>query len=75
MTLSQSTDRDLFAAPLIFLAGPTAIGKTELALRLAEEFGCEIIGVDSMQIYRCMDIGTAKPSRAERGRVVHHLID
>lgn len=62
-------------APLIFIAGPTAIGKTELALTLAEEFDCEIIGVDSMQIYRYMDIGTAKPTVAERGRVPHHLVD
>lgn len=69
------TEEDLFAKPIIFLAGPTAIGKTELAITVAEELGCEIIGVDSMQIYRYMDIGTAKPSRVERGRVPHHLID
>lgn len=75
MAASHPVDREGFSAPLIFLVGPTAIGKTDLALGLAEEFGCEIIGVDSMQIYRHMDIGTAKPSLAERGRVPHHLID
>ena len=57
------------------LTGPTATGKTDLALRLAEAHGCEIIGMDSMQIYRRMDIGTAKPTPAERARVPHHLID
>jgi len=55
--------------------GATAIGKTELALRMAEEFNGEIIGVDSMQIYRYMDIGTAKPTSQERARVPHHLVD
>jgi tRNA dimethylallyltransferase len=55
--------------------GPTAVGKTELALSMAGRFGCEIISVDSMQVYRYMDIGTAKPGRAERAAVVHHLID
>jgi len=59
----------------VFLAGPTAVGKTEIALRLAEGLGAEIISVDSMQVYRGMDIGTAKPSPAERQRVPHHLID
>jgi len=62
-------------SPMIFVAGPTGIGKTELSLTLAETLGCEIVGVDSMQIYRYMDIGTAKPSNQERGRVPHHLID
>ena len=60
---------------IIALVGPTAIGKTELALEIAEKFSCEIIGVDSMQVYRYMDIGTAKPSQKERDRVPHHLID
>ena len=59
----------------IFLAGPTAAGKSEIALRLAEKIGGEIISVDSMQVYRGLDIGTAKPSPAERARVPHHLID
>ena len=59
----------------IFIAGPTAVGKSEIALRLAEQLGGEIISVDSMQVYRGLDIGTAKPSPAERARVPHHLID
>ncbi len=59
----------------IFLAGPTAVGKSEIALLLAEKIGGEIISVDSMQVYRGLDIGTAKPSAAERARVPHHLID
>jgi tRNA dimethylallyltransferase len=59
----------------IFLAGPTAVGKSEIALLLAEKIGGEIISADSMQVYRGLDIGTAKPSPAERARVPHHLID
>ena len=59
----------------IFLAGPTAVGKSEIALLLAEKIGGEIISVDSMQVYRGLDIGTAKPSAEERARVRHHLID
>ena len=59
----------------IFLAGPTAVGKSEIALRLAGRIGGEIISVDSMQVYRELDIGTAKPSAAERARVPHHLVD
>lgn len=59
----------------IFLAGPTAVGKSEVALLLAEKIGGEIISVDSMQVYRDLDIGTAKPSAQERARVRHHLID
>jgi tRNA dimethylallyltransferase len=59
----------------IFIAGPTAVGKSEVALQLAETLGGEIISVDSMQVYRGLDIGTAKPSAEERQRVPHHLID
>jgi tRNA dimethylallyltransferase len=59
----------------IFIAGPTAVGKSEIALLLAEKIGGEIISADSMQVYRELDIGTAKPSAAERVRVPHHLID
>jgi tRNA dimethylallyltransferase len=59
----------------IFIAGPTAVGKSEIALRLAEQLGGEIISADSMQVYRGLDLGTAKPSPAERTRVPHHLID
>jgi tRNA dimethylallyltransferase len=59
----------------VFLAGPTAVGKSEIALQLADRMGGEIISVDSMQVYRGLDIGTAKPSPADRARVPHHLID
>lgn len=60
---------------LLVIGGPTGSGKSELALRLAEEIGGEIVNADSMQIYRGMDIGTAKPSAEERARVPHHLLD
>jgi len=61
--------------PLIVLVGPTASGKTSLALRLAEEFNGEIVSCDSVAVYREMEIGTAKPSREERALVQHHMID
>lgn len=57
------------------LAGPTASGKTALSLQLAKAHGCEIVCMDSMQIYRGMDIGTAKPTREERQAVPHHMLD
>lgn len=57
------------------IVGPTAVGKTELVLELAGQLGAEIVNIDSMQIYRYMDIGTAKPSREERQKIRHHLID
>ncbi|MGD0251302.1 MAG: tRNA (adenosine(37)-N6)-dimethylallyltransferase MiaA [Verrucomicrobiota bacterium] len=59
----------------ILIAGPTAVGKSQIALQLAGRLGGEIISADSMQVYRGLDIGTAKPSPAERARVPHHLID
>jgi tRNA dimethylallyltransferase len=59
----------------IFIAGPTAAGKSEIAMTLAEKIGGEIISVDSMQVYRGLDIGTAKPSATERQKIPHHLID
>ena len=59
----------------LFLLGPTASGKTAVALALAERFPVEIVSVDSAQVYRGMDVGTAKPCAAERERVAHHLID
>jgi len=62
-------------APLIVLAGPTASGKTTLALTLAERFDGEIVSCDSVAVYRQMEIGTAKPTPAERDRVPHHLLD
>ena len=58
-----------------YLAGPTAVGKSALALELAEDLGGEIISVDSMQVYRGLDLGTAKPTAGERARVPHHLVD
>lgn len=61
--------------PAIFLMGPTAAGKTDLALALVEAGQCEIISVDSAQVYRGMDIGTAKPDAATLQRAPHHLID
>ena len=57
------------------IVGPTAVGKTEVSLRVAEELRAEIVSVDSMQIYRGMDVGTAKPAAAARARVPHHLVD
>ena len=59
----------------LFLAGPTAVGKSDVALCLAAWLGGEIISVDSMQVYRGLDLGTAKPSAADRRRIPHHLID
>lgn len=61
--------------PLILIIGPTAVGKTELAIQLAERLNGEIVSADSRLFYRGMDIGTAKPSREETARVPHHLID
>jgi tRNA dimethylallyltransferase len=61
--------------PLIVLVGPTASGKTSLALRLAEEFNGEIVSCDSVAVYREMEIGTAKPSHEERALIQHHMID
>jgi len=63
------------APPAVLLLGPTASGKSALALALAEDFGGEIVSVDSAQVYRGLDIGSAKPDRATRERVPHHLID
>jgi tRNA dimethylallyltransferase len=57
------------------LTGPTASGKTQLGIDLAERLGAEIVSMDSMALYRGMDVGTAKPTLAERARVRHHLID
>ena len=59
----------------LFIAGPTAAGKSAIALALAQKIGGEIISVDSMQVYRGLDLGTAKPSAADLARVPHHLIN
>lgn len=66
---------DVSVLPVVLLLGPTASGKSALALTLAQRFDGEIVTVDSAQVYRGMDIGTAKPSLAERARVPHHLLD
>ncbi len=66
---------DIITQPCLVLVGPTAIGKTELSLTISRRFNCEIISVDSMQVYRYMDIGTAKASVSERAEIPHHLID
>ncbi|MEY4735207.1 MAG: hypothetical protein RL428_542, partial [Actinomycetota bacterium] len=63
------------SAPLIIICGPTATGKSDLALEVAEELDGEIINADSMQLYQGMDIGTAKLSVAERRGIPHHLLD
>lgn len=57
------------------IVGPTAVGKTEIALDVAEALGAEIVSIDSMQAYRGMNVGTAKPDDAARARVAHHLVD
>lgn len=67
--------RQVSQVPLICLAGPTASGKTAVGVAVAQAIDAEIISVDSALVYRGMDIGTAKPSVAERGGVPHHLID
>ncbi|WP_319547714.1 tRNA (adenosine(37)-N6)-dimethylallyltransferase MiaA [Desulfogranum marinum] len=67
--------QQIISTPVIVLVGPTAIGKTALSLRIAEQFHCEIISMDSMQVYRYMDVGTAKASLEERTQVPHYLID
>ena len=61
--------------PLVILTGPTAVGKTGLSVRVAREIGAEIISADSMQVYKYMDIGSAKVTPEEMGGVPHHLID
>ncbi|OGR31256.1 MAG: tRNA (adenosine(37)-N6)-dimethylallyltransferase MiaA [Desulfuromonadales bacterium GWD2_61_12] len=70
-TMNSSPQR----IPVVVLCGPTAAGKTALSLRLAERWPVEIVSADSRQVYRCLDIGTAKPTREERAAVPHHLID
>ncbi len=61
--------------PILIIAGPTAVGKTDASIQLARELGAEIVSADSMQIYRGMDIGTAKPAAEQRKLVYHHMID
>ena len=61
--------------PLVIIAGPTAVGKSDAAVELAKRIGGEIISADSMQVYRGMDIGTAKMRPGEMGGIRHHLLD
>lgn len=61
--------------PLICVVGPTAVGKTALAVELARRFGGEVVNADSRQVYRGMTIGTAKPTKAEQAKAPHHLVD
>jgi tRNA dimethylallyltransferase len=60
---------------IVIICGPTGVGKTGLAIRLAQRFGGQIVGADSMQVYRGMDIGTAKPTDEEKAAVRHHMVD
>lgn len=60
---------------VVIIVGPTASGKSRLAMELAERFNAEIVSADSMQVYRSMDIGTAKPTKEQRAKIPHHLID
>lgn len=73
MTIEMSGNKERI--PLAAIVGPTAVGKTALALELAEKMGAEIVSADSRLLYRGMDIGTAKPSPEEQARVRHHLVD
>jgi tRNA dimethylallyltransferase len=68
-------DPDSLAAKAIFFTGPTGAGKSDAGIALAERLGAEIVSMDSMAVFRGMDIGTAKPSRDDRRRVPHHLVD
>jgi tRNA dimethylallyltransferase len=70
--MNQTTSQDI---PGIVILGPTASGKTSLALELAPLFSGEIVSCDALQVYKHMDIGTAKPSKAEQGEVRHHMLD
>ena len=60
---------------VIVIAGPTAVGKTSLSIKLAKELGGEIVSADSMQVYKTLDIGTAKPSQSEMEGITHHMLD
>ena len=74
MTSKKSSEENKLPKAVI-ICGPTGSGKSALAMRLAEKYGGEIIGADSRQIYRRLDIGTAKPSLQDRQRIMHHMID
>jgi tRNA dimethylallyltransferase len=73
--LEPSPEPEPLPGPVLAVVGPTAAGKTELALELADRLGAEVVSADAMLVYRGMDIGTAKPTPEERARVRHHLVD
>ncbi len=73
--MTRTDPTDLAPYPVVVLTGPTAAGKSRLALDLARRYDAEIVNADSMQVFRFMDIGTAKPSLEERALVPHHLFD
>jgi tRNA dimethylallyltransferase len=75
MPSSDQVPAQITKPPLVVILGPTAVGKTEISLIVAEHLAGEIVSADSRLFYRGMDIGTAKPTREERSRVPHHLID
>jgi tRNA dimethylallyltransferase len=70
-----AADSEAASHPLVVLVGPTASGKTSLALKLAEQFNGEILSCDAVAVYRGLDVGSAKPTAAERERVTHHAVD
>ncbi|MFN2383258.1 MAG: isopentenyl transferase family protein, partial [Gemmatimonadota bacterium] len=71
---SAATDPEA-TPPFLVLTGPTAVGKSAVAMALAEELGGEIVVADARQVYAGLEIGTARPTPAERARVRHHLLD
>lgn len=75
MAVSANDNAPSQAPPLVVLVGPTAAGKTGVAIHLARKFDAEIVSADSVQVYRLLDIGSAKPTPGEQGRAKHHLID
>jgi len=75
MPRAERTAQSAKSQTIPVLTGPTGTGKSDLALRLAEQYGLEVVSADASMVYRGMDIGTAKPSPEERSRVRHHLID
>ena len=75
LVVDMMPNDNMEAMQTIFLVGPTAVGKSAVALELARLFGGEIVSADSMQVYRGMDIGTAKATSEERKAVRHHLLD
>ncbi len=75
-SISGTSKLNLESTPLVvILLGPTGSGKTALSLALAEHFNGEIVSCDSVAVYRGMELGTAKPTKEERARIPHHLID